>query len=119
MTSIDIPRDDIGTLDLKLKNADSAAVKPTSAVLPYPAISNENQIRAIIREQFGNKEQRRNKERRHGDRRHQQEAVLLDTRSHRDRRNQARRRSDDNHDSDNNNDRQPTVTIRKGVDTFV
>lgn len=91
MTSIDIPRDDLRTLDLKLKNKSFESVKPTVEVLPYPAIGNENQIREIIREQFKPKEQRRKKERRQGDRRQHQEPVLLDTRSHRDRRHEERR----------------------------
>lgn len=115
VTSIEIPRDDLGTLDLKLKNATSEAVKPTVEVQPYPAIGNENQIREIVREQFTPKEQRRKKERRNNDRRQHQEPVLLDTRSQRDRRQSGRRRSDENHDIKDTQE----VPLNKGFDAYV
>ena len=118
MTSIDIPRDDLGTLDLKLKKASFEAVKPTGAVLPYPSIGQENQIREIIREQFRPKQQRRKQERRQGDRRYHKEPVLLDTRSHHDRRLQGRRRSDEHHHQDEHSISTETSLIKKGIDTY-
>ena len=104
----------MGTLNLKLANATESAVKPTNAVSPYPAISDENQIRGIIREQFRGHDRRQKQNRRQAERRHHKDSVLLDTRSNRDRRKHGRRHTDNNHQEQINS----LLSETKGFDGY-
>ena len=114
MTSINIPRGDIGTLDLQLANASSLSVKPVKPVQAYPAVNEHNPIRQIVRDYLQGKGQRRKSDRRHDNRRNRNEPVLLDTRFNRDRRQHGRRQTDDSFESEN----ERPLIIRKGFDGY-
>jgi hypothetical protein len=119
VTSINPPRDDLGTLDLKLKNLTSEAITPVTQVQPAPAVR-ETQTPAQLRErqprQQASRKQGRKKERRQKERRKRQEPVLLDTRSHRDRRQHERRASGRNATTNKTTNAQHSQ--KKGFDDF-
>lgn len=88
MSTINIPRDDLGTLDIKLNNTTSEAITPANQSQPAPDVE-ESHNRLPPR-----RDQRRRKDRRKKERRQKQVPVLLDTRVQGDRRHQPRRRAD-------------------------
>lgn len=117
MTSINIPRDDLGTLDIKLNNSSSEAIKPTNEARPTPATQESNN-RVLPQDSLPHQEKRRKGDRRKEDRRQKQVPVLLDTRVQGDRRQQARRRSDAESNQANNQMTEETSPPHQGFDDY-
>lgn len=120
VTSIDFPGDDMGVRNLRLKNASSTAVTPTTETRPG-SDTLETESKKIIPPPAAKPKQRRKKDRRQKNRREGKEPVVLDTRSHRDRRRNDRRQTDiktTRYGSRNTVDDDP-VSENRGIDEIV